>query len=510
MLKCIRGLVMSVVVLLASAYVSPTYATSADIMITQIQAGGIGAPTQELVIIYNNSGSDVDISNWCLKNKSNVTFACFFTFTPNTAIVLPAYHYATIGSNAMSVAFNYMNFSTAYHSLNQSSGSIVGGGDTITLVNAQGSAIDSHSWTTNLIGGMAYARHKIGNEPALYIDNDQEDDWFVEPLSFIPESATEVWTVETDVCPNIEGTQLVMPEGLVMNQTGECVVFVGPPDTPGIPTVLHIRISELLPNAVGTDAGNEFIELYNPNDVVLELSGYAIQYGAESEKILMLPPGTTIEPRGYLVLRNSELVFTLPNTASNVRLVAFDGTTVDEMHYESTKEGAAWAYIGNVWQIVDQPSPGVENGLAPVIMTLTRTEDHKTPQSCAANQYRSTETNRCRLIATTTNAQTACKDNQYRSEETNRCRNVATAVAPAECKEGQERNPETNRCRTVPKMSNAPHGVLGAQTKNDGNGYVWLAVGACLVLALAYGVWEWRFELRKLFQRLRAFLRIRK
>lgn len=508
MLKCIRGLVMSIVVLLASAYVSPTYATSADIIITQIQAGGIGAATQELVIIYNNSSNEVDISNWCLKNKSNVAFACFFTFSPSTSIVLPAHHYATIGSNAMSIEFNQMNFSAAYHSLNQSSGSIVGGGDTITLVDSQGQIVDSHTWTTNLIGGMSYARKKASSDPLLFLDTDSASDWFIEQLSFIPETATEVRVGAIDLCPNIDGAQSDIPEGLIVDSFGECSVPTEDPFDPEIPILLPIRFSELLPNAVGADTGNEFIELYNPNNALIDISGFVVQYGAEFEKSFTIPAETFIQPMGYVVLRNGELTFALPNALGYVRLVTPAGVTIDETGYEDTKDGAAWANIEGVWQYVIEPTPGFANNQTAT--TASNAPEQKTIQPCAANQYRSAETNRCRLIATTTTVRTPCKDNQYRSEETNRCRNVVAAETPAPCKEGQERSSETNRCRTVPKMTKAQHGVLGVQTKNDGNGYVWLAVGACLLLALGYGVWEWRFELRKLFQRLAVFLRIRK
>lgn len=475
MLKLLIGCVTSLVILFTFAYAPPAYAASANLVLTQIQAGGTGAALQELIVIYNNSTEEVDISDWCIQNKSGLSFACLQADDPTQVLILPAMSSATIASTAFDDMSSINDFTTVYAQTNQSSGAIVGGNDNISLVNQAGEIIDNHSWTTSLLGGMLYARNHSPETPLTYFDTDSVGDWTVKSPSFVPEDQT------------IQRPRVVEE----------------------IP-ILPIRVTEMLPNASGSDTGNEFIELYNPNDQSINLNGYQLWYGPLLDKMVAFPEGAIIDPTSYKAFTNAELGYTLLNSSSRVRLLAADAQFVDETPaYEDPGDDVVWALIDELWQYSDRPTPGEANaGSLPGTSGVAKSEDGPAP--CAANQYRSPETNRCRLIATASSTtQTPCKDGQYRSEETNRCRNIATATdGPAPCKEGQERNPETNRCRNIVAMSNADYKVLGAQTSSGGGSwYMWAAIGGLLLLAIAYAVWEWRQELAKLFIRVKGLVR---
>ena len=205
MLKAFLGFLVSVVVLLSSACVfSPAHAASATVVISRIQAGGAGAATQEFVSIYNNSSTEIDISNWCLTNKTNIVFACF-TAGPNQLRYLPAHSYAVAGSTALVTALASSRFfTTTYMPLSQSSGSITGGGDTISLINQTGAAVDQHSWTIPLAGGTQLERRKQA-DVLMYVDTDMSADWSVASKTQIPQEATVLETTTVDVCANIEG-----------------------------------------------------------------------------------------------------------------------------------------------------------------------------------------------------------------------------------------------------------------------------------------------------------------
>lgn len=501
MLKYVRGLILCLVVLTELAYVSPTYAASANVVITQIQAGGAGAALDEIVVLYNNSTSEVDISDWCLRNKSNLTFVCF-KHEPFKRVFLPPYHYATIASYNLATTLNYYDFTYTYMPLNNSSGSITGGSDTITLANQNGEAIDSHYWTTSLVGGMVLERLLSPTDPLAYLDTNETSNWQIHsPLTFPPSGAV-IRTGDIDACPNLDGPQSNIPEGYEVDGNGNCIVA---------PTLLPLKLTELLPNAVGSDTGSEFIELYNPNDQAVNLAGYQLWVGVAYEKAYDFPEGSVIEPHSFHSFSNTEIHFSLLNSSSGVALIK-DGALVDQTPlYSEPEEGASWALVNEQWQYVS-PTPGSENTSVSFITDQNdQTKNEVTQKPCADNQYRSPETNRCRLVETTQKTQTPCKDNQYRSEETNRCRNIASTDGPTPCKEGQERSPETNRCRTVKKISDANYEVLGATTSSDEtNWYVWAAIGGILLLALAYSIWEWRFEISRLFERLTKFVGIRK
>ena len=177
--------------------------------------------------------------------------------------------------------------------------------------------------------------------------------------------------------------------------------------------------------------------------------------------------------------------------------------------YASPPEGESWALIEDVWQYTNQPTPGFAN-----IKSSADSEDDgdtsaltsSAPKPCAANQYRSPETNRCRLIATAASAAVAvCKVGQERNAATNRCRNITPTTTAAACKEGQERNTETNRCRNIKQLSTAGFGVKGATTKQGGVGwYLWAAIVGVVVLVIGYAVWEWRAELQHVLKMVQA------
>jgi len=525
MLKMFLGFVVSVVVLLASAYVvSPTYAASANIILTQIQAGGIGAATQEFVVIYNNSPEDVDITGWCVTNKSDVRFSCFTPPLSGQAMYLPAYKYAVIVSSSLASLLPAGTATSAYIPTNQSSGSMTGSSDTVSLVDHMGIVVDSHSWTIPIVAGMQFERHTSGS-PVTYQDTDAASDWSIAPSAPLPVGETYIDTTIADVCSNLEGDQLVLPAGKEINEAGECIDKV----------IMQLVITEVLPNAIGSDAGQEFIELYNPNNTPVALSAYKLHVGPTHENSYDFPIGVVIQSHGYQSFSNSDIPFSLLNSSSRVLLTLQDETVISETTvYEDPIDGYSWALINDVWQYTNQPTPGLAN----LVLDPSLSIGASTPEPCAVNQYRSPETNRCRNIATS--IVTPCKDNQYRSEETGRCRNIATdtktitpceaneersietnrcrkiviAATAAPCKEGQERNPDTNRCRTITKMPSANYGVLGAETKNSGNWYVFAAVGGIVLLALGYAIWEWHDEVGKFMSKwlstIRQFARLRK
>ena len=511
MLKAFLGLLVSVVVLLSSAYVTPAYAASATVLITHIQAGGSGAATQEFVSIYNNGDEVIDISGWCLTNKNNIVFACFST-NPGQSLELPARTYAVAGSIPLTAALPSVHFAATYAPLSQSSGSITGGGDTVSLLNQTGRLIDQHAWTTSLTGGTQLERHKQLLESALYDDTDTPSDWSVVSPAHIPDDGTVLRTSTIDVCINIEGEQVLPPAGMTVDVAGICRERI----------VIKVEVSEILPNAIGTDEGNEFIELFNPNDSAVDLAGYILWVGPDTMTAYDFPSGVIIAAHTYLSFSNAVIPFSLLNSSSRVRVTTEDGVVVGETPvYTDPKDGASWATIGGVWQYSTLPTPGTEN----VAVAPDDIVDAASPSvvACAINQYRNPQTGRCRLLSTAGSTVTPCKDGQYRSEETNRCRNIASdtkslvpcdageersaetgrcrklvvATAAAPCKQGQERSPETNRCRTVTKMVNADYAVVNAKTDNGGAWYAWIAIGGIVLLALGYAIWEWHAEIGK-------------
>jgi hypothetical protein len=220
-------------------------------------------------------------------------------------------------------------------------------------------------------------------------------------------------------------------------------------------------------------------------------------------------------------------------------LLGDDGSVIDQpAAYNDPSEVEAWALIDGAWQYTNQPTPAAENLVSIIEVRVDEETVPKQLAPCAANQYRSPETNRCRLLVTATATLTPCKDGQYRSEETNRCRTIAlaggtltpcredqyrseetnrcrnfatAAKALTPCKDNQYRSEETNRCRTIAATIPPPAAFAVEPIKDTGKVFVgWWALGGVMTLAAGYGVWEWRREITSGVRKLVTFFTFHK
>ncbi len=491
MLKKCYGLVLGLMVLTGSACVTPTHASSAYVVIAYIRAGGTTSAVEEGVVLYNNSSFEVTINDWCLTNKAAIKFACIMP-SDGEQIVLPGYSYATIVSTSAATNIQPNAYASIYESVNHTSGAIVASSDIISLLDSTGQLVDQHSWSSSLSSSQQWSRMKLTAEPDIFLDNNSASDWQKQTYSTFPIS--EIEHRFSDVEEPKEPTDPEIPEELV--------------EPIEIPTLLPAIITELLPNAIGSDTGNEFIEIYNPNEFnTISVEGYVLAIGPAFEKKITLG-NHILQPKEYKALTNVEYSYSLLNTSSRVSLTTKEGVVSSEVPpYDSPPDGEAWSLIDDIWQYTKLPTPGTINALN-IVTDELESEDSEisTPKPCAANQYRNPETNRCRLLtltAATTPAE--CKVGQERNPVTNRCRNIASSTA-ASCKEGQERNTETNRCRNIKQLAKTDFAVKGASTQQQGGlgWYIWAAIGGVVMLIIGYAIWEWRDELKSLYVRIKA------
>ena len=548
---------MGLVVLAGSACVTPTHASSASsVIISMVQPAGEFGATEEMVSVYNNTSMPVDVTNWCLQNKSFVQFACFEGLGAN--VYLEPYGSAVFVSELFAEMSVYDNsyFYSVFEVTHKSSGGLVGSSDNIQLVSPDGNVVDSFAWYITLPSNKLWARMSLMDIPVIYANTGSSADWQAQAKGEVPISSVVLTNggddddsdggdssdgnsgggEDEDEDEDIDGGS----GGAVGDDEGGAVGDEGEneggdqndlDDTNDISddldgegsntgtgdelvNALSLVITELLPNPSGLDAGNEFIELYNPNvNSVIDLSLYKIRIGTDSAKWLSFSENDLIPPLSYYVVFNDTAKFTLTNSLSAVRLY-YDGVVAGEIiNYENPPDGEAWALINNDWAYTTILTPGFENeiktyGINENDDDLTASADGEstTPKPCAENQYRNPDTGRCKLIATATSTLTPCKEGQYRSPETNRCRNIEVEGASlAPCKEGQYRSPETNRCRNITEMTKVDHGVKSAKVDADARTawYFWVALIGGFCVAICYALWEWRQEISSLYIKIR-------
>jgi hypothetical protein len=323
-----------------------------------------------------------------------------------------------------------------------------------------------------------------------------------------------------DVCQNIDGLQKTMPSGYAVDvESGDCQ------ETPLENAVLFIN--ELLPNATSTDTGKEFIELYNPNNRTIDLTGYVLQVGPSFSKQYVFSGGQFM-PNSYIVLSDTDSGIVLPNTNGvQLRLVAPSGVVVSETPiYSAASDDHAWALLDDQWIFTNQPTPSAANKpyLEPAREEVLGVTTVLAP--CPEGKYRNPETNRCRNIETAVSLLSSCDEDEYRNPETNRCRKITTStLVPCQpnqvrnpvtnrcrsvttvssnlvsCKEGQERNPETNRCRNVSSVASQFDGgvptITDTEVQTTQGSLNWLSISVIISATIAYMLYEWRHELRR-------------
>ncbi|MDB5183545.1 MAG: hypothetical protein JWO07_226 [Candidatus Saccharibacteria bacterium] len=571
-LLCIFLSVSQLAVLVPRTYAAP----SANVVIAQMYPGSTAGATQEFVELYNNAVTDVNVTNWCVSYISSTggtttKLGCLTAPDSQTKLWIKAGGYATFVSNEYKAAFNVSSDVSFAGGMSATAGHV-------KLTDSSNAEIDRLGWgsaaspegtsTTAPSAGKSLQR-KVNPAGLQDTDNNVNDFSTATPTLHVS-SVYEVVTV-IDLCPNIPDAQPTVPKGYAIDASGSCQpdsclnidgLQTSVPDRydadaagncmqhdecdnlSGIQTdipdnmirsgsndcawdIVPLQITEVLPNAVGSDTGNEFIEVYNPTNRMINLSMYSVAVGTNQEKTYAFPIGSTIGPGEYRSFSDSAMKFTLVNTSSRVVLHAIDGSSLgDTGTYNSPAEGESWAFINGEWQYTNQPTPGTENQLSveedtPVDVTdsglatcpagkyrnpltnrcRTIVEDAAILAACDEGQYRNPETGRCRKIDTT--SLTACKDGQYRSEETNRCRNIVTASTQKPCNDNQFRSETTNRCHNLP-VSTVPDAAYALQPVKQGvMAFVgWSALGGAGVLAAGYAGWEWRRDLVALWRRV--------
>lgn len=124
-----------------------------------------------------------------------------------------------------------------------------------------------------------------------------------------------------------------------------------------------IKINEILPDPIGPDAGNEWIELYNDDNYAFNIGGWSIETArSEWSTVFTLPDATVINPGAFLVIGGSLVDFAdynlLPDalldlgnattSGDAVRIVSTDGSIMDTVVYGDNNTDSFLDDSGNI------------------------------------------------------------------------------------------------------------------------------------------------------------------
>lgn len=120
-----------------------------------------------------------------------------------------------------------------------------------------------------------------------------------------------------------------------------------------------IRLNELLPNPVGSDTGQEWVELANVGTVTFDIGGAKIVRGSGAT-VATVTAGTTLAPGAFMMIPTTSLL-----NAGDTLALMLGTTELDRVTYDGDgQEGYSWARIdafNGSW--VSAVTPGLANPL---------------------------------------------------------------------------------------------------------------------------------------------------
>ena len=296
-----------------------------------------------------------------------------------------------------------------------------------------------------------------------------------------------------------------------------------------------LKLSEIVSNV-----DEQFIEIINSGEKTVITTGCKLTVGDSGVRENI--GDIELNPGEFLTIKIKNTKLKLPKTKGKIYLLDEAGSKIDIAEYNNIPKGASWSLIDDEWIQTFMITENSENIFKEYLDCQNGYERNALGKcvkisvppieiSCPAGQYRHPETRRCRKNEAAKTI-TPCKDGYYRSEETGRCRSIASVAAKTlkpcpegqfrnsatgrckkiastddiakECPEGFERNPQTKRCRKIKSASMPTVGSAAAEVKQvAGATWGWWVFGGVSLLAVGYGVWQWRWEISQFVRKMR-------
>ena len=278
---------------------------------------------REWVELYNATAGTIDLTNWTMLEGGGSTTNLTGEISPGEYLVF----YKSSLNNA---------------------------GDLITLKDATAQVIDEVSygdWDDGFSADNASAPRKGESIIRLDLENSydidfQDYDITLEPTMAMVNVYTPPFEEIEDEAP--EPVEEVLPE---LTEVVEA-----------LPTTL--KITEIFPNPTDSDAGAEWIELYNYGDADVNLNGWKLDDIDGGSSPHVFSENLIVRPGNYYLASNESTKISLNNDADEARLFDPSGNLVDSIVYDGCQENFSYAEKLDIWSWTDQFTPGVDNVVA--------------------------------------------------------------------------------------------------------------------------------------------------
>ncbi len=250
-------------------------------------------------------------------------------------------------------------FSGKFFVIEKPKGSLNNSGDALTLTDPSGKEINRvvyGEW--NEEGGVATAPTK-GTSLMRIVDTDSgnlEEDFVV--TETITKGSENIFFKTEKI--SARTSTLITTSSMSVEEVGFGIIE-NSFSSEFIPVIV-----EILPNPLGSDTKNEYIELFNPYDRDIYLAGLSLDDGEGGSKPYLFPEDIILAQGEYRAFYSKDTKLSLTNSGENVRILDPEGSVLSEVEYVSSKEGKSYTYGGEMWFWTADLSPGKQNASLPV------------------------------------------------------------------------------------------------------------------------------------------------
>ena len=422
----------------ATSTTTYTHPTEPDVFITEVQTASLASPGEEFIELYNATTSDIDLADTAHAGKDAWKIQYFASSklagllgTPNWTAptrtisltgTLPANDYYVLAAGSYQPG-NLVPDQAYTATLADDGGALQlvdsSTAGTLTSITVH----DQLAWsgdralpaspTLYAVPGAGVSLQRLPNTDNEYVNNDSTLTGFAADPRISPENA---WTAPTPATPPDAEIPAAPDDG------DEPVA--SSPDTKVLAAPF---ITELLPNPASpqTDAADEYIELYNPNDTPFDLDGFTLQTGETTLHNFTFTGQVMLDPHAYRAFYSVDTGLSLSNGGGQARLLDKAQLILSQSDtYGAASDGLAWALGSDgTWQWTLVPTPGAEN----VIHGPSTPGKVSVVKAAAKTTKKSTG----KVKGVTTTKKKATKAKKPKASKTATTKAVASTSAPA-------------------------------------------------------------------------------
>lgn len=330
----------------------------------------------QFFMLYNNTDLSIDMSTVQLVyyNHYNLSSATSSKIIPLSGS-LPARGYYLVNDGPLTLCYRMVVNSLSL-GLSSTAGSVQIAKLTQTSAGAPVTSVieDSTSWSKTAVAGV----NQLPATPQFLLRNPVDSS--NNPL--VTETGSGTWKAVTvsaiDPClltssvvsappPIISASLLLLsstPPPVSIISTAIGASTSGPTLPAADIGLMAPVVNEVFPNPGShlTDANDEFVELYNPNDKPFDLTGFQIEAGLTTKYTWNFPDGTILIGKSFTAFSSAQTSVSLNNSNGQVRLLDPFGNVISlSEEYDTAKEDQTWSFANNEWYWTTTPTPGNAN-----------------------------------------------------------------------------------------------------------------------------------------------------